>query len=258
MATTPPIQKIILIGAGNVATQLGTALHKAGYSILQVYSHSNKSATTLAKKIKAKAITDLNKLDTTASIYIIAIKDDAIAELTDRLSLTDQLVVHTSGSVEMNVLKRTSENYGVFYPLQTFSKTKAVDFTAVPICIEANNPSTINLLKRFAKTISKNVQEVNSEQRKILHIGAVFACNFTNHMYAIAASLLAKHELSFDLLKPLIQETANKITQQDPVAMQTGPAIRNDKKTMDAHLKLLTSDKELKAIYKLLSDHIRK
>ncbi|HET6227043.1 MAG TPA: Rossmann-like and DUF2520 domain-containing protein [Bacteroidia bacterium] len=258
MATTPSIKKITLIGAGNVATQLGTALHKAGYAIQQVYSPSAKSASILAKRINAQAITDLKNLDTTAAIYIIAIKDDAIATLAKQLSFNEQVVVHTSGSVEMSVLKNTSKNYGVFYPLQTFSKTKAVDFKTVPICIEASNKSTTALLKRFAKTISNDVQEIDSRQRKILHIGAVFACNFTNHLYAIADAFLGKHQLSFNLLKPLIAETADKIKQHDPASMQTGPAIRNDKKTMDVHIKLLAADKDLKTIYKLLSNHIRK
>lgn len=257
MATTSSLQKIILIGAGNVATQLGTALHKRGYEILQVYSQTGKSAQTLAKKVNAQPVTDLKKILPTASLYIISVKDDAIAGLVKQLQFKDQLVVHTSGSVEISALKGVSQNYGVFYPLQTFSKSKTVDFSNIPICIEANNKATANTLKRFAKNISKSVQEINSAQRKILHIGAVFACNFTNHMYAIAAALLTKNNLSFDLLKPLIMETADKIKKNDPAVMQTGPAIRNDKKTMAAHLELLSSDKELTTIYKLLSNHIK-
>lgn len=257
MATSSPLQKITLIGAGNVATQLGTTLQKAGFEILQVYSRSDKAARTLAKKINAQPITDLKKLLPVASIYIIAVKDDAIAELAKQLHVNNQVVVHTSGSIEMSVLKGTSQNYGVFYPLQTFSKSKAVDFSNIPICIEASNKKTAKTLKRFAKSISKSVQEINSAQRKTLHVAAVFACNFTNHMYAIADSLLTKSNISFDLLKPLIMETADKIKHQAPVLMQTGPAIRNDKKTMDAHLKLLSTDKQLRAIYKLISDHIK-
>jgi len=257
MASSSPVQKVILIGAGNVATQLGKALNNAGHLILQVYSPTRKSAIVLAKKINAQPITDLKKLNTTASIYIIAVKDDAIPELVKQLKFREQLVVHTSGSVDLSVLKNASKNHGVFYPLQTFSKNKSVDFSSIPICIEGSNKSTTKSLKLFAKSISKNVHEINSSQRKVLHVGAVFACNFSNHMYAIAASLLAKHKLSFDLLKPLIIETADKIKEHNPVLMQTGPAIRNDKKTMDAHLKLLATDKELKTIYKLISDHIR-
>jgi predicted short-subunit dehydrogenase-like oxidoreductase (DUF2520 family) len=248
--------KVVLLGAGNVATQLGKALHANGYLISQVYSPTKKSATALSKKLAATPVSDLKKIDLTASIYIIAVKDDAIEALAKHVKLKDQLIVHTSGTVEMDVLKRCSKNYGVFYPLQTFSKDKAVDFKHVPVCIESNNKPTTTSLEYFAKSISKNVQKINSEQRKILHVAAVFACNFSNHMYTIAASILADHHLPFDLLKPLIAETAEKISSNEPAKMQTGPAIRKDVTTMDAHLKLLSKDKKLKAIYKLMSDHI--
>lgn len=256
METPFSIQKIILLGAGNVATQLGLTLLEAGYPIVQVYSPTKKSVTTLAKKLNTPFITDLKKLDTTATIYIIAVKDDAILEVVKQLNLSNQMVLHTSGTVDMAVLKNSSKNFGVLYPLQTFSKGKEVDFASVPVCIEANNKTALNTLENFAKSISRNVKRVNSEQRSILHVAAVFACNFSNHMYAIAASILKEHQLSFDLLKPLIQETADKIKSNDPVKMQTGPAIRKDTKTMNAHLKLLDNDKKLKAIYKLVSDHI--
>jgi predicted short-subunit dehydrogenase-like oxidoreductase (DUF2520 family) len=248
--------KVVLLGAGNVATQLGKALHKSGFLISQVYSPTKKSATALAKKLKSTSISDLTKIDLAASVYIIAVKDDAIPLLAQQLKLQDQLIVHTSGTVEMHVLKGCSKNYGVLYPLQTFSKDKPLDFKNIPLCIEANNKATMTSLEYFAKRISKNVQRINSEQRKILHVAAVFACNFTNHLYAIAASILADHQLSFDLLKPLIIETADKIKSNDPVKMQTGPAVRKDVKTMDAHLKILSKDKKLKTIYKLMSDHI--
>ena len=256
MKTAFTIHKIVFIGAGNVATQLGNALYKNGCTISQVYSPTRKSAGTLARQLNAKAITYLKELDLTADIYIIAIKDDAIAEVVKQLALPDKLVVHTSGSLPLAVLKNVSENYGVFYPLQTFSKNKNVNFTNIPICIEANNKKTVGLLQALAHSISKNVHSITSEQRKIIHLSAVFACNFSNHMYAIAATILADHQLSFDLLKPLIAETADKIQFNDPDKMQTGPAIRGDIKTMNMHLKLLGTDKELKTIYKLLSKHI--
>jgi predicted short-subunit dehydrogenase-like oxidoreductase (DUF2520 family) len=248
--------QVVLLGAGNVATQLGMTLHQNGYLISQVYSPTKKSANTLAKKLKSTPVSDLKKIDLTASVYIIAVKDDAISALAQQLKLKDQLIIHTSGTVEMDVLKGCSKNYGVLYPLQTFSKDKRVDFKNVPVCIESSNKTTAVSLEYFARSISKNVQKINSEQRKILHVAAVFACNFSNHMYTIAASILADHRLSFDLLKPLIAETADKIKSNDPANMQTGPAIRNDVKTMQAHLKLLSKDKKLKTIYKLISDHI--
>lgn len=250
--------KISIIGSGNLATQLGLALHKEGYLISQVYSRNKKNASLLSKKIKAEAITDLKKLSKDSSIYIIAVKDDAIEAVAKQLKLLDQILVHTSGSVSMDVLKKSSKNYGVFYPLQTFSKEKKADFKTIPICIEANKKNTSTTLEYFAKSISSNVKRVNSEQRKKIHLAAVFACNFSNHMYAIAEQLLAKDKLSLDLLKPLIEETANKIKENKPSKVQTGPAARNDKKTMDAHLKLLSKEKDLQKIYELISKSIVK
>ena len=249
---------ISIIGAGNLATQLGLALHKEGYLISQVYSRSQKNASLLSKKLKAEAISDLKKLSSDSTIYIIAVKDDALELVAKQLKLKDKIVVHTSGSVSMEVLKKSSKNYGVFYPLQTFSKEKKSDFKIIPICIEANNSNTSTTLEYFAKSISGNVKRVNSEQRKKIHLAAVFACNFSNHMYAIAEQLLGKDKLSLDLLKPLIEETANKIKNARPSKVQTGPASRNDKKTMDAHLKLLSKDKNLQKMYELISKSIVK
>ena len=249
---------ISIIGAGNLATQLGLALYKEGYLIFQVYSRSQKNASVLSKNIKAEAITDLKKLSTDSTIYIIAIKDDAIESVAKQLKLKDKIVVHTSGSLSIEVLKKSSKNYGVFYPLQTFSKEKQSNFKTIPICIEANNSNTSTTLEYFAKSISGNVKKVNSEQRKKIHLAAVFACNFSNHMYAIAERLLAKDKLSLDLLKPLIEETANKIKENKPSKVQTGPAARNDKKTMAAHLKLLSKEKDLQKIYELISKSIVK
>lgn len=250
--------KISIIGSGNLATQLGLALFKEGYLISQVYSRSLKNAAHLAKKLNAEAITDLKKLSQNSTIYIIAIKDDALETVAKQLKLKDQLIVHTSGSVSMEALKKSSKNYGVFYPLQTFSKEKKTNFKTIPICIEANNKKTSTTLEYFAKSISGNVKKVNSEQRKKIHLAAVFACNFSNHMYAIAEKLLAKDKLSLDLLKPLIEETANKIKKNKPSKVQTGPAVRNDKKTIDAHLKLLSKEKDLQKIYELISKSIIK
>jgi predicted short-subunit dehydrogenase-like oxidoreductase (DUF2520 family) len=247
---------IVLIGSGNFATHLGLALYDAGYKITQVYSQKKKSASVLAQKLNATAITDLRKLDQTATVYIIAIKDDAISSVASELKLKDKIVVHTSGSVSIDVLKNVSKNYGVLYPLQTFSKGKAINFRKVPLCVEANNKSTAISLEYFAKSISSKVQKVNSEQRQVIHLAAVFACNFSNHMYAIADDILKKNKLSFDILKPLIEETADKIKNNTPAKMQTGPAIRGDKKTMEGHLKLLGYDKKLKEIYKLVSESI--
>ncbi len=247
---------IVLIGAGNLATQLGASLFRSGYRITQVYSRTQKNANTLAKKLKADAISDLKKIDTSAAIYIIAVKDDAIASIAKQLKLKEAIVVHTSGSVEMNVLKGCSKNIGVFYPLQTFSKTKVVSFSNIPLCVEGNNKTTEESLFFFAKSISKKAVKINSAQRQQLHLAAVFACNFSNHMYSIAAELLKKNKMNLDLLLPLIRETTEKIMENDPAAMQTGPAIRGDKQTMDKHTALLKGNKSYQDMYKLLSNSI--
>ncbi len=253
MTTTK--HKIVIIGAGNVATQLGLAL-KAKSNIVQVVSKTKSSASKLASLLNCDYTLSFEKINTTADIYIIAVNDDAVKEVASQLKLQDKIVVHTSGSVEMELLKTSSKNYGVFYPLQTFSKNKKADFKNIPICLEANNTKTFTILKSVAESISNNVQKINSEQRKTIHLAAVFACNFSNHLYAIANTILTGKNLSLDLLKPLIEETANKIKNNSPVNMQTGPAIRNDKKTIDNHLKMLAGKKEYTQLYKLLSQSI--
>lgn len=247
--------KIVLIGAGNVATHLGLALLAAKHNIVQVYSRQEASSKSLARLLKTKHTTAINELSTDADVYILAVKDDAIKTVVKQLHLKNKILVHTSGSVDMDVLKSSSSNYGVFYPLQTFSKSKKVNFENVPICLEANNIKTFKQLELLAKSISNNIQKVNSQQRTNIHIAAVFACNFSNHMFSIADELLKANKLSLDLIKPLIAETAEKIKNNPPAKMQTGPAIRGDKKTMAKHLKML-ENKQYKELYKMLSRSI--
>lgn len=251
-----PKFKIVILGAGNVATQLGLVLKKSKHTIIQVYSKHKSSASKLAHSLDSDYTNSPEKIDTTADIYIIAVNDDSIIEVGKQLKLNDKIVVHTSGSVEMNVLKLVSKNIGVFYPLQTFSKNNKVDFSVIPICIEANNAATIKVLQTIAKSISNNVQKIDSEQRKTIHLAAVFACNFSNHLYSIASNILESANISFDVLKPLIEETAKKIKNISPVEAQTGPAVRHDIKTINNHLKMLSGNKEYQQLYKLISKNI--
>ncbi|MGB3946541.1 MAG: F420-dependent NADP oxidoreductase [Bacteroidia bacterium] len=248
---------IVFIGSGNVATHLALALKKAGHRIIQVYSQHLEHADALAKLVKAQSIDSIELIDKMADIYIVAVKDDAIEVVVKQLQLSDKIVAHTSGSIDMKALKNASKNYGVFYPLQTFSKNKKVDFKTVPICLEANNSDTFTVLLNLAQ-ISTNVQSINSKQRKSIHLAAVFACNFSNHLYAIADTILQKNKLSLELLKPLIEETAQKIKTTAPVLAQTGPAVRNDKKIMKNHLEMLSSNSDYQKIYELLSKSIQK
>ncbi len=248
--------KIVIIGAGNVASQLSSALKQSKHNIVQIYSKHTSSAGRLAKSLNCSFTNNPLEIVNDSDLYIIAVNDDAVTEVVQQLRLKDKIVVHTSGSVEMNILNPSSKNYGVFYPLQTFSKNNKIDFKTIPICIEASNASVLKTLQLIAESISNNVQKINSEQRKTIHLSAVFACNFSNHLYSIALDILASADLSFDILKPLIEETAKKIKNNPPGEMQTGPAARNDKKTMNNHLKMLSDNKDYQQLYKLMSKSI--
>jgi len=253
-----PIKNIILIGAGNVATQLGKTFFEKGIKINQVLGRTQQSADILASIVGAQAISDVSRLNPDAGLYIVAIPDDAIEELIPKIGRLDGIVVHTSGSVEMNILKNASSRTGVFYPLQTFSKYKVADFANIPLCIEASDRETEMCLTELASLISKDVRLIDSFQRSSIHLAAVFANNFTNYMYFLGEDFLNKKGISFDILLPLIRETAEKMNHQKPHEAQTGPAIRNDQKIISKHLDMLKSDSEKREIYRLISEHITK
>lgn len=248
---------ISIIGAGNVATHLGIALHKAGYKINEVYSRSIKNATELSDKIDAQSIDNVSKLSKSSDLYVIAINDDGIIPTLKQIEFKDKVFVHTSGSISMNVFEELNfKNYGIFYPLQTFSKDKSINISEVPFCLEANSDPTLQLISNIAGSISNSINYINSEQREVLHLAAVFACNFSNNMYQIAHGITTENNISFDILKPLILETASKITTITPQEAQTGPALRNDQNTLNKHIKKLENKPDLKEIYKLISNHI--
>ena len=250
------IKSIVFIGAGNVATQLGIALKEAGFEILQVYSRTGKSATLLSNKLKCFATTDIKKIVTHADLYIFSVKDSALSKLLRDFEVDNAFAVHTSGSIGLEVFQGLKMRYGVFYPLQTFSKSVRPDFEKIPVCVEAKDVKHLNLLMRMGKKISRNVIHVNSEQRAAMHIAAVFACNFTNHLYAIADDLMEKKNLSFDLLMPLIEETLRKVKNNKPHEVQTGPAVRNDREIMQKHLQQLASLPAYQKIYNFISKSI--
>ncbi|CAN5258667.1 DUF2520 domain-containing protein [soil metagenome] len=249
--------RVILIGSGNVASNLGQALLAADTEIVQVYSRKKENAKALAKKLKAKVLTDLSKMDKRPALIVIAVKDDAIAGIVKKIKINDGIVVHTSGSVGMEVLKKFDQ-YGVFYPLQTFSKERNVDFGNVPICLEGSDTSTLLSLTTIAETLSECVYNLDTKQRQTAHLAAVFANNFTNHMYAISEILLNENKLPFDLIRPLIDETALKVMDNFPLEMQTGPASRKDTKVMTQHISHLKKHPELKALYNEISASIIK
>jgi len=236
--------KIVLFGTGNVATHLFNAFQSCSdIEVVQLFSRSNTTQHSLFNDVPI--ITTFKEVQQ-ADIYILAIPDDAISEVSNNIPDTDVLVVHTSGSVPLDALKG-NYNKGVFYPLQTFSKNTNLVFKSVPICIEADNSESLSLLKNLAYKLSENVFEITSHQRENVHLAAVFVNNFTNYMYTIGQEIAAKNNFDFSILQPLIQETAKKITKTSPTNAQTGPARRNDLKTIEKHVHLLdnTNYKEL-------------
>ncbi|MGV3459410.1 MAG: Rossmann-like and DUF2520 domain-containing protein [Flavobacterium sp.] len=244
---------VTVIGSGNVAQHLINAFAKAdSVNIAQAFA---RNAKNLAHLLPAeKIISNLSELKET-DVYIIAVADNAIAEISAQLLFDNKLVVHTSGSMPMEELNATNRR-GVLYPLQTFSKDKALDFRNIPICLESESAEDYEVLVTLAGTISGSIYNVDSGQRKALHVAAVFASNFTNHMYTMASDICNEHSLPFDILKPLIAETAAKVQELEPAKAQTGPAIRHDSKTIAAHLEML-SDEQQKNIYKAITQAIQ-
>lgn len=253
--------KLTLIGAGNVAHHLGKRLYQKGLIINQVYSRTLGNAEILANKIGAKSTDDLLAIDAESDLYIIAVKDDAIELVAQILNqnkaLKNKLFVHTSGAASSKILGQYFKNYGIFYPLQTFSKNKKVKFSNIPICIDAPNKKALKLLKKLGKKISNKVSVISDEERAILHVAAVIVNNFTNHLFHLGKSIVEKENISFDLLKPLIEETVKKIAVNPPFDMQTGPARRGDEKTLKKHLKYLQKFPEYAHLYALLTKSIQ-
>ncbi|WP_310377625.1 DUF2520 domain-containing protein [Flavobacterium sp.] len=245
--------KVIVIGSGNVAQHLILAFAKSTTAtLIQIYSRQKETLTHLLDS--SKITTSFNEL-LEADLYIIAVSDDAIDSVSAQLPFINRLVVHTSGSVALNALDNKNRK-GVLYPLQTFSKGKPMDFSTVPICIESENSNDFQLLDKAAKSISDAVFAVNTDQRKALHVAAVFVNNFVNNLYQIGKEICEEHQVPFDILKPLILETANKIMTLSPEDAQTGPAKRNDLETIASHLSLL-SNKNQATIYKILTQSIQ-
>ena len=249
--------KIVCIGSGNVATHMAAAFKAKGHHLIQVWSRNAEHAKQLADSVEAEAIADFDEVDQHADLYLIAVKDDAIAAVAQALAAVNGLAVHTSGATAITELN-SFKNYGVLYPLQTFSKAKAIDFSGIPLCIEAKDQDSLEKLRFIAAELSSLVYEVDSEQRKILHLAAVFACNFVNHLYDMGAQVLHKHVLDFEMLRPLIMETALKVQKELPANVQTGPAIRGDEQTIKKHLKLLNCMPHMQDIYQTLSNSIKK
>lgn len=244
---------VVVIGSGNVAQHLiQVLLHTKNVDLVQAFARTPSHLMHLLPENKITA--DYQKI-TAADLYLISVSDNAISEVSAQLPFENRLVAHTSGSSELSVLNDKNRN-GVFYPLQTFTKGKDIDFSTLPICLEAERDKDYKLLASLASSITQNVYAINSTQRKSLHVAAVFVCNFVNHLYQIGNSLCEENNVPFEVLLPLIQETAHKILELSPVNAQTGPAVRNDSKTIENHLDFLQND-EYKKLYHLLTQSIQ-
>jgi predicted short-subunit dehydrogenase-like oxidoreductase (DUF2520 family) len=250
--------RITIIGSGNVATHMGAAFKNAGHQIVQVYSRHMQNAALLAYHIGAEAIDNLNQVNPETDLFIISVKDDAIIPTAQELAKYQKLIVHTSGATDLASLSAVYSKAGVLYPLQTLSKIREVDFSTVPLCIEGAGNDVTLLLEQLAQTISKRIYRVDSYQRRVLHLAAVFACNFPNYLYSVAQQLLAEQNMEFEMLRPLILETAQKVQDHLPIEVQTGPAERNDQNTIAAHLQMLHNEPLLQELYNILSQAIIK
>ncbi|MHB8260066.1 MAG: Rossmann-like and DUF2520 domain-containing protein [Bacteroidia bacterium] len=251
--------KLVIIGAGNVATHLAKRLKKKGCEIMQIVSRSTKNAQALSLQLSVPFVTDIKKINKQADIYILCTSDDEIEKISKILKLPGKLVLHTSGSVDRNILKNISSNVGVLYPLQSFSKEVKTSFTSVPLLIEASNKQSLQKLKIVATLISKQVREVNSVNRLKLHVAATMINNFTNHIYTLSHEFLIKEKNDlFHLLMPMMKESFNKLKKQRPIALQTGPAKRGDEKTIKKHLQMLEKYPEQKKVYELFTALIKK
>lgn len=245
------MKTIVLFGAGNVASHLFKAFAASEeFKIIQIYNRRKERL----KSFKNIPVTTQISEVVPADIYLLAVKDDAISEISKALNSKDALVCHTSGAVPLDIFS-SIERAGVFYPLQTFSKDKEVDFSNIPICIESKVPSDLELLKDLANNISKMVFEISSDQRKSLHVAAVFVSNFVNFLYSQGEDICKNNKVPFEILQPLIAETAAKIKTMRPVEAQTGPAKRNDEQVINSHLQLLNEEQQ--QIYELLTRSIQ-
>lgn len=253
------MMKIVCIGAGKLAHHLMPALKAAGCNIIQVYNRTHGPAGLLARRVQtANYTTDLKEIDPDGDLYFLTLSDGAIQEIAGQLKFLHNIRgigVHCSGVMGLDVLP--FDHKGIFYPLQTFSEHHEVDWLKVPIIVTSNNPANAALLKDLASKISTAVYEMNEEQKTSIHLAAVFANNFSNHMLVLAERICQEHHVSFDILKPLIEMTLNKAMATSPMQNQTGPAARGDEATIQKHLALLKEQPEIAELYKMITQSIR-
>ena len=249
-----------MVGAGGLASNLAPALRKAGHSITAVYSRTMAAAEELAREVDSRATDDIARLPLTADCFIVAVKDGAMQHVVSQLAENrqNQMMVHTAGSMPMALLEVHTQRYGVLWPMQTLSRGRRVDFSEVPLFIEASDDEVMLTLRSLAASVSRSVIPMSSEERKYMHLAAVFACNFANHCYALAAEIMEQHGLEFSLMQPLIAETARKIVQLHPSEAQTGPAVRYDQNVISRQAALLEGQPLVQQVYNVLSQSIHR
>lgn len=238
-----------------MATHLGKAIFEAGHDVVQVYSRTMQSASALASQLGAQPVAAIDEVRDDADVYIFSVKDSVLGELLPRVcrKSENQVFLHTAGSLPMSVFQGMALHYGVLYPMQTFSKQREVDFQSIPCFVEANDEFALRQIGDLAHQVSRRVYQLSSEDRKYLHLSAVFACNFVNHCYAISQDILHQHGIPFDVMLPLIDETAAKVHELTPKEAQTGPAVRYDSNVIRAQGSLLKANPIVKDIYDRMS-----
>lgn len=249
--------RTVIIGSGNTATVLGKKFLLSGHEVVQVLGRNQQAVSELAGILKSSFSTDISQADRNADIYVMAIADDAIAEVAGRLNLDKKLVVHTAGSVSKNVLQVCSRNYGILYPLQSLRK-EIETIPEIPFLVDGNTPDDLAVISEFAQTLSTMVRKADDEHRLKIHLAAVMVSNFTNHLYTLADQYCRQEDLNFDMLLPLISAIAERVRHFEPSLVQTGPAVRHDTRTIDKHLELLNEHPGLKAFYALFTKSIEK
>ncbi len=251
--------RVALIGSGRLGTQLALALEKAGHKIAEIFNPSAKSAETLAYNLyDSQLVNSLDFSDSDCNFFVVSVPDESIEQVATEIVLPDEaIIVHTSGATSMEILEVTAaENYGVFWPLQSFSHKATISFSGLPIIIEGSNDYALEALNKIAASLGAEPVFMEESERKNLHVAAVFASNFTNFMLRAAEEVLKKDDLSLDILKPLVIETIRKAFQIGPENAQTGPAVREDFSTIDAQTSLLADDPSLQRIYRMISQEI--
>ena len=246
-----------MIGSGNLATQLSLALKDAGQEIVQIFSRTEAHAQVLAEQIGCPYTTSVDAILRDADIFILSVKDDALSTLAAAVCNSRQqaLFLHTAGSMPMDLFKGHALQYGVLYPMQTFSKTRRVNFREIPCFIEASSAESLATIRLLSESISDHVVACDSEKRKKMHLAAVLACNLTNHCYRLAERVLEAEQIDFRLFLPLIEETARKVRTLSPKDAQTGPMVRYDQNVMQMQMAMLPDDRT-REIYRLMAESI--